>query len=85
VLAFAGEGYDFRTRLAHCEIVMFRLLDGVWRRFDTVIRERCHRSEEVEIALHDAGFAGICRQQARDLGMDGQIGHGREFWIAVRS
>jgi SAM-dependent methyltransferase len=85
VLAFAGEGYDFRTRLAHCAIVMFRLLDGLWHRFDTVIRERCHHPEEVEGALHDAGFGSICRQQAGDLGMAGQIGHGRDFWIAVKS
>jgi hypothetical protein len=50
-----------------------------------VIRERCHHPEEVEAALHDAGFGSICRQQAGDLGMAGQIGHGRDFWIAVKS
>jgi SAM-dependent methyltransferase len=83
VLAFAGEGYDFRTRMAHCDIAMFRRLEGVWRRFDTVIHQRCHHPEEVQTALRDAGFGEVRREEAGDLGMAGQLGEGRAFWVAT--
>ena len=61
---------------------MFRLLDGLWRRFDAVIHERCHEAEEVNEALHNAGFREIRRQEAHELGMGGQLGEGRAFWVA---
>lgn len=85
VLAFAGEGYDFRTCTAHCEITMFRLLDGAWRRFDTMIQERCHKPEQVDAALLDAGFGEIRRYEARDLAMAGQLGEGRTFVLATKT
>jgi len=84
VLTFAGEGYDSRTRMAHCEITMFRRLDGAWRRFDEVIRERCHSPEEIEAALRHAGFGEIRRDDACDLGMPGRLGEGRTFLVAAR-
>ncbi len=85
VLTFAGEGYDSRTRKAHCEIAMFRRLDGVWRRYDTVIRERCHSPEEIDAALRQAGFGRIRREEARDLGMPGRLGEGRAFFVATKT
>ncbi|HEY2018414.1 MAG TPA: class I SAM-dependent methyltransferase [Bryobacteraceae bacterium] len=84
VLAFGGEGYDFRTSTAHCEITMFRLLEGAWRRFDVVIHERCHRPEEVDAALLAAGFVGVRRHSGCELGMSGQLGQGRTFIVAAR-
>jgi SAM-dependent methyltransferase len=85
VLTFGGEGYDSRTRMAHCEIAMFRLLDGVWRRFDVVIRERCHPPEEIEAALRHAGFGEIGKHEAHDMGMPGRMGEGRTFWVATKA
>ena len=85
VLAFAGEGYDSETRMAHCEITMFRRLHGVWRRRDAVIRERCHPRGEIDSALRQAGFIAIRREEARDLGMTGRLGEGRAFFVAIKA
>ena len=85
VLAFAGEGYDSRTRMAHCEIAMFRRFGGVWRRRDAVIRERCHSLEEIDAALRKAGFGAIRRDEARELGMPGRLGEGRTFFVATKT
>ena len=76
--------YDFRSRMARCTITMFRLLDGVWRRSDVEIQERCYAPEEIDAALRHAGFGEILCYDARDLGMKGQIGEGRTFYVATR-
>ena len=85
VLLISGSGFDFRTGLAHCKITMFRLLDGVWRRSDVDIEERCYATTEIDSALRRAGFENIACYDARDLGMAGQLGQGRTFFVAARS
>jgi SAM-dependent methyltransferase len=82
VLTFGGEGYDPQARIAHCEMTMFRLMNGAWRRSDTVIRERCHTLPEIDAALGSAGFGKACGYQAHDLGMSGRMGEGRVFFVA---
>jgi SAM-dependent methyltransferase len=84
VLTITGSGYDFRTRLAECKITMFRLIDGAWRRSDVVVRERCYTPEEISTALERAGFGELLCYDARDLGMAGQLGEGRTFFVARR-
>jgi SAM-dependent methyltransferase len=84
VLTITGSGYDFRTRLGQCTITMFRMLDAVWRRSDALIRERCYTPAEIEQALRGAGFGEIECYDAGDLGMAGQLGEGRTFFVAVR-
>jgi hypothetical protein len=84
VLTITGAGYDFRTRLAQCGITMFRLIDGLWRRSDVVIRERCYMPEEIDAALRPAGFGEILCYAAADLGMAGQLGEGRTFFVTTR-
>jgi SAM-dependent methyltransferase len=83
VLTVTGAGYDFRDRIASCMITMFRLVDGIWRRSDTVIRERCYGHEEIHGALASAGFGDIESYEANALGMAGQIGAGRRFFVAT--
>ena len=82
VLLLGGESYDFRTRIARCDITMFRRLNGCWKRFDTTVEERCHPHEEVEAALRDAGFGAAHRYDACELGIAGRLGEGRTFWVA---
>ena len=84
VLTITGSGYDFRTHLAHCTITMFRLLGGAWQRSDVVIHERCYTPAEIEAALRQAGFGEILCYDAGDLGMAGQLGEGRTFFVATK-
>ncbi len=83
VLTISGAGFDFRTLLARCRITMFRLVDGHWRRSDAEVEERCYGQDEIESALREAGFGAIERHAAQDLGMGGQLGEGRVFYIAT--
>jgi SAM-dependent methyltransferase len=82
VLTMTGAGFDFRTRLARCVITMFRVLEGKWRRSDVVVQERCYSPEEIDGALRDAGFGRIQQFKGHDVGMGGQLGEGRVFYIA---
>ncbi len=85
VLTITGGGYDFRSNLASCHVTMFRLVEGSWRRSDTVIEERCYEPEEVSGALCDAGFGEIVSYDATELGMAGQLGEGRSFYVVNRT
>ncbi len=84
VLTITGSGYDFRTRLAQCTITMFRLIEGSWRRSDVIIQERCYTPDEIDAALRPAGFGEILCYSAADLGMGGQLGEGRTFFVATK-
>ena len=84
VLTITGSGYDFRSRLAHCTLTMFRLLEGAWRRADVTIIERCYSAAEIDGALERAGFGETVCYDAGDLGMAGQLGEGRTFYVATR-
>ncbi len=84
LLTITGAGYDFRTRKARCLITMFRQLQGVWRRSDVEIEERCFTPREIEAALTEAGFESIVCCDARALGMAGEMGKGRTFYVATR-
>ena len=81
VLLIGGSGFDFRTRLAHCRVTTFRKIEGVWRRADTEIQERCYTAAEIDGALREAGFRRNACYDAHDLGMSGQLGEGRVFYV----
>jgi len=82
VLTITGAGFDFRTHLARCTVTMFRLIEGAWRRSDATIVERCYSGDEIGAALEHAGFGEISCYDAGDLGMAGQLGEGRTFFVA---
>lgn len=84
VLTITGAGFDFRSRKAQCTITMFRLLDGVWKRSDLIVEERCYTHQEIESALRSAGFGEILCYPAADLGMAAGIGEGRVFFVATK-
>ena len=85
VLTITGSGFDFRTRQARCTITMFRLLEGNWQRSDVTILERCYTGKEVSDALERAGFGEILCYDAGDLGMGGELGEGRTFFVAAKA
>jgi SAM-dependent methyltransferase len=85
VLTITASGYDFRTRVARCTITMFRLIDAAWQRSDVTIQERCYTPAEIDATLAQAGFEGVCCYDAGDLGMAGDLGEGRTFFVAVKS
>ncbi len=85
VLTITGSGFDSKRRMAHCAITMFRLLDGLWQRSDVQIQERCYTADEISAALERAGFGEILCYDADDLGMNGQLGEGRTFFVAARN
>jgi len=85
VLVISGSGYDFRSRLAHCTITMFRQIDRAWQRSDAVVTEQAYESGEIETVLNRAGFSGLACYDARDLGMAGQLGEGRTFYVATKA
>lgn len=85
VLTITASGYDFRSRLARCTITMFRLMQGAWRRSDVTIEERCYTPDEIGGALTTAGFGKVCCYAARDLGMAGDLGKGRTFFVAEKT
>jgi SAM-dependent methyltransferase len=84
VLTITGGGYDFRSRLATCSLTMFRLIDGVWRRSDSVVHERCYTEKEIGNAVAEAGLGETVCYDAADLGMAGQLGEGRVFYVVTR-
>ena len=84
VLLISGSGYDFRRRLAQCTITMFRLAGNAWRRSDVLVQERCYSHEEIAAALAQASFIATACYHARDLGMGGQLGEGRVFFVTQR-
>ena len=83
-LLITGSQYDTRTRVAQCNVTMFRLVEGAWRRADMVAREQAYEADEVGPALEAAGFGEIVCYDARDLGMAGQLGEGRTFYVATK-
>lgn len=80
----ARGSYDAEHRIATCDVTVFRH-DEQWRRSDFRLRQRCHPREEVLQALQDAGFAELGVYDAQEqLGMAGNIGVGRDYFVAVR-
>jgi SAM-dependent methyltransferase len=79
-------GYDTHLRTAHANFTLFRDLDGVWDRSDFRMLQRCHDPKDVEASLYAAGFADVSTfDAASDLGMFGNIGKGRNYYVARKA
>lgn len=76
-------GYDPLTRLGRTEITMFRR-EGEWQRLDVTLFQKSHTPEEIRSALEETGFEQIGRDDANGLGMTGEIGVGRAFFLAKK-
>lgn len=73
--------YDAGTRVAACDVTLFRLA-GDWQRSDFTLRQKSHTPQEVEQSLRDAGFVDITHYDATAVGMNGDIAYGRSFYKA---
>ncbi|MFY9728620.1 MAG: class I SAM-dependent methyltransferase [Bryobacteraceae bacterium] len=84
LLTITGTAFDSRSRIARITVTMFRLLEGAWQRSDVTIEERCYSPTEITCALARAGFGEPLCYDAGDLGMTGELGEGRTFFVATR-
>lgn len=77
-------GYDPAARVGQTEITLFRR-EEVWRRWDVTLFQKCHSPEEIQSALAAGGFQTIHGYDAcKELGMAGEIGIGRAFFLAQK-
>jgi SAM-dependent methyltransferase len=84
-VSIARGAYDAQSGYAMCDITLFRLIRGAWRRSDFRLTQKYHSDGEVFEALSSAGFRRIeARDAATDLGMRGNIGQGRTYYLAQR-
>jgi SAM-dependent methyltransferase len=84
-VSIARGAYDLQTGYAICDITLFRLIRGNWRRSDFRLTQKHHSDGEVLAALSSAGFRRMeARDAASDLGMRGNIGQGRTYYLAQR-
>jgi len=81
-VSVARGAYDKRTRLATCDVTLFEREGIRWQRSDFRLTQRYHTPETVMAALKRAGFTVERLDAARDLGMQGDVGQGRDFYLA---
>ncbi len=74
--------YDHASKIAVCNVTLLRLEGDQWRRSDFRLRQKLHERDEVLRALTEAGFEPQVFDAARDLGMQGDTGSGRDFYLA---
>ena len=56
---------------------------NAWRREDFTLRQYCHDFSAVHGALSGAGFRDLSLFDARDIGIKGDVGYGRTFFLCV--
>lgn len=83
-VSIARGSYDGIEKIAHCDITLFRLDAGKWQRTDFRLSQRYHPEEAVSSALTGAGFEAEVFDGKRDLKMKGDIGDGRNFFLACK-
>ncbi len=74
--------YDSARKIAECFVTLMRLEDGQWVRSDFRLTQKWHAEDEVLAALQEAGFETKVFDGTRDLGMHGDVGCGRSFYLA---
>ncbi|MDY6794338.1 MAG: class I SAM-dependent methyltransferase [Actinomycetota bacterium] len=76
--------YDHENKKARADIIMFRLMDGVWQRSDVSLWQKAYSDKEITSALTRSGFVEVTLSDAaRDLGAG--MGAGRVFILARAS
>lgn len=86
MVSVAVGSYNADMRTAHCDITLFRLCVDHWLRTDFRLSQYCHEERDVLQSLYAAGFAEAEMFDAStDLGMYGNIGKGRSYFLARRA
>jgi SAM-dependent methyltransferase len=85
VVSIARGSYSPATRLAHCDVTQFRRNNRFWERSDFRLTQKFHADAEVVAALKETGFTVESFDAAAHLGMQGDIGKGRTFYLACKA
>ena len=73
--------FDESKKVGQTAITSFRLEDGLWRRSDMTLLQRCYSKKEIESLLEAAGFMDIQAYDAQnDLGWSREVG--RVFFLS---
>ena len=79
--------FDETARIGKYDVTTFERTDGAsansWRREDFTLRQYCHDFSSVHNALSGAGFHEVTLFDARDIGVKGDVGYGRTFFLCV--
>ena len=84
VVSIARGSYHPNSRLAHCDVTQFRADRGAWERSDFRLTQRYHPEPDVVAHLKQVGFS-VELYDARELGMQGEIGTGRTFYLGSKA
>ncbi|MBL8213117.1 MAG: class I SAM-dependent methyltransferase [Bryobacterales bacterium] len=82
LVSVAQPTWDDVSQLATCRFTQFRRENGLWLRSDYTIRERYYPEADVQAGLVESGFDSISVQDAAELGMAGEIGQHRNYFLA---
>jgi len=74
--------YDPVSKIAVCDVTLLRLRGRHWERSDFSLRQKHHARHEILKLLSATGFTAEVFDAAGDLGMQGDIGSGRDFYLA---
>ena len=75
--------YDAEQRTARARFTVFRLYCEQWERSDFCMTQFCHHQVDVVESLYRAAFKDVTvLAAAADLGMFGNIGKGRNYYVA---
>lgn len=86
MVSLAVGSYEAGLRTAHCDITLFRLCVDRWLRTDFRLSQYCHDERDVLNSLYATGFAEAqVFDASTDLGMYGNIGKGRSYFLARRA
>ncbi|HEX5430526.1 MAG TPA: class I SAM-dependent methyltransferase [Bryobacteraceae bacterium] len=83
VVSVAKGSYSAERRIAICDITLMRLKNDLWSRSDFRMRQKLHPREAVLKSLKSAQFEA-CMHAASQLGMQGDLAYGRDFYIAKK-
>lgn len=84
VVSIVNGSYNEHDKSARCDITLFRLEQDKWIRTDFRMTQRFHPLDVVLASLHRAGFRAEVLDAVTDLGMLGETGDGRDFFVAVK-
>ena len=76
--------FDAVSKVAVCDVTLLRLDGDCWQRSDFRLKQKLHDHEVVLDALRSLGFEAEVFDAARDLNMRGDIGEGRDFYLATK-
>lgn len=76
--------FDPLTKRVETSIIWFVPAgNGLWERRDATVQQRCYEDAEIRQALQRVGFSNVTMYPSGEAGVTGEIGYGRDFYLAV--